>query len=152
MSGELILSQATKNLKIIYSLARLGACSKSKVTPLFSGKIGFIINIFLAKLNWTITEYSLLEQSPYILTTNVVCYIYYFHQKKLKEKPTIYKTCNFSDSGQAFVLLLLTRKPGLCIFMLIYFYHELFLCKISMFELDYVRIMQIVGYMNCWTL
>ena len=28
----------------------------------------------------------------------------------------------------------------------------IYICKISMFELDYVRTMQTVGYMNCWTL
>ena len=34
--------------------------------------------------------------------------------------------------------ILVPGKPGLCISMLIYFYHELSLCKISMFELRYV--------------
>ena len=33
--------------------------------------------------------HNLLEKSPYILTTNIAIYTYYFHQKKLKEKPTI---------------------------------------------------------------
>ena len=48
------------------------------------------------KNNW----HNLLEQSPYILTTNF-CYTYYFHQKKLKEKPTIKHAASLTLSGQA---------------------------------------------------
>ena len=151
LSGELILPQATKNLKIIYLFARLGACSKSKVKTTVFWKNRVHYKHFPCKIKLNNYWYSLLEQAPYILTTNVVAIYIIFIRKNWKRNQQFTKHAT-SDSGQAFVLLPLTRKPGLCIFMLIYFYHELFLWKISMFELDYVRIMQIVGYMNCWTL
>ena len=49
----------------------------------------------------------------------------------LKEKTTIYKTCNFFDfdSGQAcfYTTYHLPRKPGLCIFMLTALVQDIFL-------------------------
>ena len=108
------------------SPARLGECSKSKVTPLFSGKIGFINilqnlpeNVCLFKLDWTITDTiswnDFLTYSQLIL---LYIHVYYFHQKKLKEKPTIKYAASLTLSVWSSLFsyhLLCTRKPGLCI-------------------------------------
>ena len=76
---------------------------------LFSRKIGFInilqnlpknvclFNYLKLNNNW----HNLLEKSPYILTTNIAIYTYYFHQQKLKEKPTtIHATSLPPSSGK----------------------------------------------------